>query len=234
MAGSTSRLGRLFKTSFSALFTPAENPRELEPNPEQQQRRLLSNVRDAIRSLAATREQLERQHEAVELSAHYIEDEARCAVSAHRDDLARIALQRHRSAMLEADQLRGQITGLLREEGRLAMVEQRISGEIEAARARQQLAEARHSAARAQVAVGEALSGIGAVAGTSEIAQRIERDAEDLESRASAIGELIAAGVLGSGLVGEPSDEAGSDEIERQLAALKMELAVRSTAVRGA
>jgi phage shock protein A len=198
MTGSSSRFGRFLKSSVNALLTPAEDPRTAYADPTQQQRAMLEQLRIASQRLAATRSRLEFQRVAVGEKVQLLEDQARQALAADREDLARLALQRQRIGQAEIEYLDRQIDGLQREEAQLATIEQRLSARIEALRAREQMAAARHTAARAQVAVGEALSGVGAVSGDSEIVERIERDAEELEARADAIEELINTGVLGT------------------------------------
>lgn len=226
MAGSKNRLGRFLKSSVDAFLTPAENPRENLADPEQQQKVLLEHVRTAALKLGATRQRLEAQRSGADELVATLDAEARKALQIGRDDLARLALQRQRSGLADIDQLNQQIAGLRQEEQHLGLVGQRIGARIEAARAREQLAAARHSAAQAQVAVGEVLSGIGAFPGEINLAERIERDAEDLEARATAIEELIATGVLGRGLLGGANaDAAPDDEIERRLEALRNEMA---------
>lgn len=188
---------------------------------------LLAQVRKATVRLTSTRERLEVQRATVAESMVAMDGEARTALRAGQEELARLALQRQRTCGLEVTQLDRQIAGLRREEDRLAGIGQRVSAQIEALRAREQMAAARHSAAQAQVAVGEALSGLGSFTSDSGLVEQIERDAEAMEARADAIEELTTAGILGERIGSYPGARTagvGDEEIERRLQQLKTEL----------
>jgi len=230
MAAQTNRFGRFLKSSVSALLQPAEDPRKSDITPEHGQQKLLAQVRNASARLAVIRERLQKQRATVAESNEALDGEARHALRSGQEELARLALQRQRIGMTELTHLDRQIAGLRREEDRLAAIGQRVFTQIEAVRAREQMAAARHSAAKAQVAVGEALSGFGSIAGDTGVIEQIERDAEALEARADAIEELTSAGILGeaNGFFARPemaeSGRRTDDEIERRLDQLKTEL----------
>jgi phage shock protein A len=231
MAGG--RFGRLFKSSIGSLLTPAEDPRAAYADPIQRQRELRAHVRSAIEGVRSTRTRLESQRTAAEAMFPALEQGARNALATGREDLARIALQRRQIMTGAVDQISRQIALIDAELERLALVDHQVSTQLDALAAREQLAEVRRSTAQAQIDVGEVLSGVtGGAPGVPGIEQ-LERDAESLEARASAIDELLATGVLGDP-AWNMSVSAGSDQdIERQLAALKQEMATPSTGAGG-
>lgn len=224
MARASGRLARMLKASVDSLLTPAEDPRTTFADPAQQQQALLDQLRQARGRLTTSRLRLEVRRTEAEEQVRACEAQARHALKAGRDDLARLALHRQRIARQEVSQLNGQIGALQREETQVLVVDQRLAAQIEAMRSREQLAEARRSAAEAQVAVGEALSGAGATADL-QLIEQIERDAEALEARAEAIEGLISSGLLGSGAGGshEPLNHL-DDDIEIRLIDLKAEM----------
>lgn len=230
MARSAGRLTRFLKSSVDALLAPAEDPRTIYADPAQQQRQLLLQLGGARQRLRVSRERLEAQRiEAVE-HARGLQVQARHALIAEREDLARFALHRQRIIHDEIVHLDRQVTALQREETHLSVVEQRLRAQIESLRSREQMAEARRTAAEAQVAVGEVLSGAGVATNDTDLVARIERDAEEMEARARAIEELMAAGVLGIGAEPGAGPFTGYDpEIEERLAALKRDVAGSQT-----
>lgn len=227
MTAPSGRFARFLRVAVNTLLTPAKDPRTVYADPAQQQRGLLEQVRMAQQRLAATRTRLEEQRAAAVENARRLENQARQALTAGHDDLARLALRRERIVLTEIAHLEGQIGALQREEEQLATIDQRLSARIDALRAREQMAAARHTAARAQIAVGEALSGVAEMGDDGARVERIERDADELEARAGAIDELIGHRVLG----GEPSlaaDFPGDADIEERLAALRQDVATMS------
>ncbi len=225
MARSSGRLTRFLKASVDAMLTPAEDPRTLFADQAHQQRQLLMQLGSARQRLEASRERLERQRvEAVE-QADGLQVQARHALTAGREDLARLALRRQQMIHREIKDLDRQVAALEREATRISEIEQRLRAQIEAVRSREQIAVARRTAAEAQVAVSEALFGAGVTPSDPDVVARIERDADVLEARADAIEELIAAGMLGLGGELEAGAFTGDDaDIESRLDALKQDV----------
>lgn len=222
--GSKGRFGRLLKSSVTALLAPADDPRAAYADPLQQQRALLAEVHAAAARLVVTKARLITQRDQAQGQARQLEHHARQALAAGREGIARSALQRQALVESETEPLNRQIAALEHEELALSLAGQRLSAQIEAICHREQIAAARHSAARAQVAASEALSGLGGNAETARRLERIEEAADRLEARAGAIDELLATGLLGdpATLPGQALAEA---EIDFRLARLKAELA---------
>ena len=109
------------------------------------------------------------------------------------------------------------------------MVEQRLSTQIEAFAARQEVIRARYSAAEAQVRINEAVTGVSEdFADLSAALQRAEEKTQSMQARAIAIDRLVKEGVLeavaGTTSAEGPELPGGQDEVENQLAALEAEL----------
>jgi phage shock protein A len=126
--------------------------------------------------------------------------------------------------------LERQLGEVEKEEAALAMIEQRLAGQIEAFSARQEVIKARYSAAEAQVRINEAMTGVSQdFADLTAALHRAERTTEEMQARATAIDRLVRDGDLesisfdaGSDAIDARYDSIDADEtLERQLNALK-------------
>jgi phage shock protein A len=147
--------------------------------------------------------------------------------------MARLALQRRQVVRRELQTLENQLTEVEKEHAALAMIEQRLSGEIEAFAARQEVIKARFSAAEAQVRINEAMTGVSHdFADLAAALQRAEENTESMQARANAIDRLVQEGDLSSLTfdVGASAIDArmesigGDEEVERQLTELERDL----------
>jgi phage shock protein A len=230
--GIFSRLSLLVKVWLNALFEPAGDPRRAFAPAYQSQWELLARVRNALDAIAASRARLESRSADVGANLKLLEDRARQALVAGRDDLARLALRRRQVGTAEIKSLQVHLREVQAEEGRLSVVEQRLVTQIEVFRARLEVIAARYSTAEAQVQINEAIAGVsdeltdlGAALDSAEV------KSEDMEARAQALDELIEDGVLGASSAASSTAENllvdGSDdsfEVEEQLGALRREI----------
>jgi phage shock protein A len=165
--------------------------------------------------MVTTKRRLQLQAEKVRASVPNVENQARQALAAGREDLARLALQRKQTAMIELEGLEQQIDQLELEQEKMTQAEQRLVAKVDAFRSRKELIKAQYNAAQAQVRIGSALSGISEEMGDVQLAvERAEYKTENLRAKAGAIDELAASGVLDTPLVG------GSDPLSAELAQL--------------
>jgi phage shock protein A len=192
-----SRFKAAFKARIDALLAPAPDPRVVFADAGERQRLLLVAVRRALTDLKEARRRLGTRTALVEAQLPRFDDQARHALRTGREDLARLALQRRQAALAALKELDSQAREIETEEARLAIVEQRLAVQIEGLVARRQLVEARYNAAEAQVKIGEALTGLsGELAELGFALERAERRTGQMQARAAAIEELVAAGVL--------------------------------------
>lgn len=223
------RITKKLKESTTAALAPAVDPREVSLTSHQKQRALLEQVARAIREVIAARGRLEASAESVRARLPELEDQARSELQAGRRNMARLALQRRQVAQVELATLERQLAEVEREEVALSMVEQRLSTQIEAFAARQEVIRARYSAAEAQVRINEAVTGVSEdFADLAAALQRAEEKTQSMQARATAIDRLVKEGDLES--VAEtttgdiPELPGGDQEVERQLAALESDL----------
>ena len=214
--GVMSRMSTVVKSKMNRLLDRAEDPRETLDYAYDQQRQMLQNVKRGIVEMVTNKRRLQLQAEKVRASITNVENQARQAMAAGREDLARLALQRKQAALIELEGLDQQITQLESEQEKLVNAEQRLVAKVESFRSRKEIIKAQYNAAQAQVRIGSALSGISEEMGDVQLAvERAEHKTEDMRAKASAIDELADSGVLDDQL------SAGSgDALSRELAQL--------------
>lgn len=216
------KLTRLFREGASLALAPAPDPRVTHKTTHQRQRALLDQVAAAGRDVAAAKERLQAAADGVRAKLPAMEEQARDELRAGHEATARLALQRRQVVMNELATLERQLAEVEREGIALAMVEQRLSGQIEAFSARQEVIRARFSAAEAQVRINEAMTGVtNDLADLTATLRHAERTTEQMQARATAIDRLVAEGDLES-LTFDAAAAAGVDvDVERQLDALR-------------
>jgi phage shock protein A len=231
--GLISRITTIFKARISKLLDQAEDPRETLDYSYERQLELLQQVKRGIVEVTTSKKRLELQADRIEADLAKADDQARRALAAGREDLARIVLQRKVSAQQQLESLEQQIQGLDAEQQKLMDAEQRLTAKVEAFRTRKEVIKAQYSAAEAQVKIGEAVSGISEEMSDIGLAiERAENKTQELQARAGAIDELVQTGVLTDYTqVGTSADvdqqlaQLGADaSVEAELAKLKQEL----------
>lgn len=210
--GIISRITALVKVKLSGLLASAEDPREILDYSYQKQVEMLQQVKRGVVDVVTSRRRLELQAARLQENVAKLEDQARQALAAGREDLARLALGRKQAAQMQIQGLEGQIDDLSKEQEKLSEAEARLALKIEVFRTRKEVVKAQYSAAEAQVHIGEAATGISEeMADVGLAVQRAEDKTEQLRARAGAIDELVAAGTL-------EDFTGGQDEVEKELA----------------
>ncbi len=217
--GLMSRISTVVKAKINRLVDDAENPGENLDYAYEKQREMLQNVKRGIVEMVTTKRRLQIQAEKVRSSIVNVENQARQAMASGREDLARMALQRKQTALIELEGLDEQIAQLELEQEKLTRAEQRLTAKVEAFRSRKEIIKAQYNAAQAQVRIGSALSGISEEMGDVQLAvERAEDKTANLRAKAGAIDELAESGVLDDQLT-----PGGGDVLSRELAQLTAE-----------
>lgn len=230
--GLWSRIKLLFATKASSALDRAEDPREVLDYAYTQQQLLLTNLRRGLVDVATSKQQLEQQADKLRASIPKLDDQARRAIAAGRDDLARIAIERKRTATAEAESLTTQIAEVDAEKNRLSAQERALQVRIEQFRTHRDVVAARYTAAEAEVKVKESMAGVsGELAELGMAVGRAEEKADRLQARARAIDSLIDVGSLpapggGDFVETELARLSAGSEIDSELARLKAELAM--------
>jgi phage shock protein A len=197
MAGLMQRASLITKAKISKLLNRAENPTETLDYSYEQQLQLLQNVKRGIADVVTSKKRLQMQTEQLEQSVVKLETQARQALGANREDLARQALERKSAVQQQLQGLDTQVQQLQAQQEKLVSSEQQLQARIEGFRTQKEVIKAQYSAAEAQVKIGEAATGIGSqMADTGLAIQRAREKTEEMQARASAVDELIASGTL--------------------------------------
>lgn len=214
MAGMSGRMSTVIKAKISKLLDKAEDPAETLDYSYQKQLESLQQVKKGIADVVTAKKRLQMQQEKLQQSVVKLDTQARQALSAGNEELARAALERKQLAQTELQSLDQQVAELENQQQKLTDSEKKLRAKIEAFRSKKEVIKAQYSAAEAQVRISEAATGVGEqMADVGLAMQRAVDKTEDMKARASAVEELEAAGTF------EDLTQLGSgeDDIDRQL-----------------
>jgi len=217
MPGLSGRMSTVVKAKISRLLDRAEDPTETIEYSYQKQVEQLQNVKRGIADVVTAKKRLQLQEENLRQQVVKLDTQARKALAAGQEDLARTALERKNVAQTELQSLDQQVTQLEQQQDQLTQSEQRLRAKIEQFRTRKEVIKAQYSAAEAQVRISEAATGVGEeMADVGLAMQRALDKTENMKARASAVQELEAAGTFED----FTAIGSGEDDIDRQLKAL--------------
>jgi phage shock protein A len=231
MAGLMSRAAMVIKAKFSKLLDRAEDPGETLDYSYERQLQLLQNVKRGVADVVTAKKRLQLQSDKLEKSLVKLDTQARQALAAGREDLARAALERKAAAQAQLQDLDTQLQALEEQQQKLVASERQLSAKVEAFRTQKETIKAQYSAAEAQVRIGEAATGIGEqMADTGLAIQRAKDKTEAMQARAGAIDELVESGALEdftsdqSQLDRELAQIASQSQVDSELEKMKAEL----------
>jgi len=211
MPGLMARASTIVKAKFSRLLDRAENPAETLDYSYEEQLRQLQNVKRGIADVATAKKRLELQYTSMQQQVDKLDGQAREAVKAGREDLARDALTRKAAIQGQLQAIMDQGQQLEAQQAKLVEGEKALSAKVESFRTQKEVIKAQYSAAEAQVKISEAASGIGEnMSDIGSAVQRAKDKTEQMQARAAAVEELTAAGTL------EDFTSSG-DDLDRQL-----------------
>jgi phage shock protein A len=229
--GLFSRFSQIVSAKISALLNRAENPNETLDYSYEKQLQSLQNVKRGVADVVTAKKRLQLQTQQLEQNVVKLDTQARQALAAGREDLARQALERKSGLQQQLQDLDAQVQQLEGQQEKLVASEKQLSARIEQFRSQKEVIKAQYSAAEAQVRIGEAATGIGREMENTGLAiDRAKDKTEQMQARASAIDELIESGgleELGSDktqLDRELEQLASKSQVDRELEALKAEV----------
>src|SRR5438132_3304503 len=229
--GLLGRAGEIIRAKFSALLNRAENPNETLDYSYERQLQSLQDVKRGIADVVTAKKRLQLQTSQLEQNVVKLETQARQALAANREDLARQALERKSGFQQQLQQLDGQVQQLDDQQQKLVANEQALSAKIEQFRSQKEVIKAQYSAAEAQVRIGEAATGIGREMEDTGLAiQRAKDKTEQMQARASALDELVTSGQLEdltsdqSQLDRELAQLSSQSQVDQELAKMKAEV----------
>lgn len=226
------RLWALIRGRSNELLERAEDPRLSLDEAYRRQLELLGRVRRGLVDVASARKRIELEGGELVATRQRLEDQARQALAANREDLARQALTRRAALDTHLADLRAQHDRLTQDEQRLVESASRFQERVDAFRLQKETLKATYTAADAQVRVRETLSGVSDE--MNDLGQAVAR-AEDrtaqLQARAAAIDDLLTSGALDD--LDQPIDRIQAEldrvaigaSVDGELARLRGELA---------
>jgi phage shock protein A len=214
MPGLAGRISTLTRAKISHMLDRAEDPAETLDYAYERQLEDLQNVKKGIADVVTAKKRLQMQELQLHEQVAKLDGQAREAMSAGREDLARAALERKQMIVQETGSLDQQVSELESEQEKLTAAEQQLQAKVEQFRSKKEVIKAQYSAAEAQVQISEAASGVGdSMADVGMAMQRAIDKTDQMQARASAVEELQAAGTFEDlTALGPPQDD-----IDRQL-----------------
>lgn len=213
MAGLIERAVTVIQAKLSKLIGRAEDPRETLDYSYEKQLEMLQNVKRGVADVVTAKKRLQLQAQKLEQGVVKLDSQAREAIGAGREDLARTALERKVGVQQQLQDLDRQTQELEAQQQKLVENERTLSTRIESFRSEKEVIKAQYSAAEAQVKIGEAATGIGdQMANTGQAVQRAREKTEEMQARGQAMDELIASGTL------EDVTSGGNTQLDRELA----------------
>ena len=217
--GILGRMSTIFKSKVNRGLDKMENPGETLDYSYERQLDQLQRFKRGIVEVTTAKKRLELQTSQLKADIDRMDNQARQALAADREDLARTVLARKQSAQQQLDQLNGQIAQLNDQQQKLSDAEARLSTKVESFRTQKEVIKAQYSAAQAQVKIGEAVTGISEeMADIGSSIDRAQNRTAQMQARAGAIDELVNTGVLQD--VTQIGPGGGSSDVDRQLAQL--------------
>jgi phage shock protein A len=227
-----SRTALIIKSKYSSLLNRSENPTQTLDYSYEQMLEQLQNVKRGTADVVTAKKRIELQQQKLEQNVVKLETQARQAVAANREDLARQALEKKAIAQGQLQGMDGQVTQLEQQQQQLIDSQQALESKIESFRSQKEILKAQYSAAEAQVKVGEAATGIGKnMQDTGLAIERAKDKTEQMQARASAIDELTSSGALEDFTAGdqtqldrELAQISSTAQVDDELAKLKAEV----------
>ena len=205
-----------------------EDPNEMLDYSYEQMLEQLTELRRALVDIAASRKRIELQEAQLQHSVDHLQDQAKAAVAAGRDDLAREALSRKAATQAQIATMDPQHEQLTEQEQKITATLQAVQEKVNNFRSQKEVLKAEYTASKASATVNEHVAGISKSLGDSGAAlQRAQDKIAQMQARAQATDELLQSGVLED--VGGSTDDiqaeldkVGADAgVDAELAALK-------------
>jgi phage shock protein A len=212
--GFLERMSAVVQAKMNKIMNKMEDPREVLEVSYEKQLQLLQNVKRGVAEVATSKKRLELQKAKLQMNIDKLDGQAKEAVAANREDLARKALESKAMMQAQLNTLDGEVIELNNQQQKLQAAEARLATKVEAFRTKKETIKAQYTAADAQVKITESVTGISEeMADVGLAVQRAEEKTEDMKARSAALDELLESGTL--------TDYSGGDEIESELARVK-------------
>jgi phage shock protein A len=224
------RISTVIKQKANIIIDKYEDPREALDYSYTKQIELLNKLRRDIAEVVTAKRRLEMQKAKLWDNIRTLDEQARRAIDAEREDLAKLALERKNANLLQLQGLDRQIAEMLSEQEKLEQTEKRLSTKVEEFKSKKEVIKAQYSAAEAQVRIKENVTGISEEMTDIGIAlNKAEEKTEKMKAKSGALDEMISSGVLTDYTTGKDNIEKELEQItlkgsvDEELAKLKAE-----------
>ncbi len=235
--GFFSRLANLFRMRANAALDKAEDPGQVMDYSYSKQLEQLQNLKRSIAEVVTNEKRLEMQQSQIQQKLDTLNEQAMQALHANREDLARMALQRKETLLVQINGYEQQLAQLRAQEEKLVNMERTISARVETFRTQKEMVKAQYNAAQAQVKINEQVTGISEEMSEMNLAmQRAQDKVLTMQARANAMDALIEQGTLGDQALlgagsGDPLERelrqiSAQQNVEDQLEAMKRQLQI--------
>jgi phage shock protein A len=225
------RAHQIVEAKANTALDKAENPNEMLDLSYEKMLEQITQVRRALVDIAASKKQLELQETQLQHSVDHLQDQAKAAITAGREDLAKEALSRKAAAQAQVDAMEPQHQQLAEQEEKLTATLTALQNRVNAFRTQKETMKAQYTAAKASASVNESVAGISSTIGDSGAAlQRAQDKIATMQARSGALDELLQSGVLedvggGDDDIQKELDQVGEQsQVDAELAALKAEV----------
>jgi phage shock protein A len=231
MAGIFQRAHDIVQAKTNKALDAAEKPDEMLDLSYEKMLEQLTQVRRALVDIAASKKRLELQEDQLQHSVDHLQDQAKQALQANREDLAKEALARKATAQQQIDEMDPQHQQLVEEEQKLTQTMNALQKRVNDFRTQKETLKAEYTAAAAVSSVDESTAGISkSFKDSGETLQRAQDKISTMQARSGALDELLESGVLedvggGTDDIQKELDQVGKDaNVDNELAALKAQL----------
>jgi phage shock protein A len=197
--------------------------------------KMITNLQETKRHLAdvvTEKVSLESQMAQAQKAADKADADAKMALGANREDLARAELAEKQSELQKLASLKEAHDAVAAQSQKLQDYEQKLQDHIEQFRTQKEVTKSEMMAAKAEVQAGESLSGIGkGMDDAGEAMRRAQDRTAQMESKATAMDGLIESGALSDPLDTRSQTDKELDKVrassgvDDDLARLKAEMA---------
>ncbi|HKS88295.1 MAG TPA: PspA/IM30 family protein [Stellaceae bacterium] len=230
------RVADILQAKTHKLLNILEDPNETLDLSYEKMIAGLQETKLHLADVVAQQKSLERQIAAAEAETGKAEDDARVALQANREDLAKAALAHKHSALEKLQSLKQAHEAVLPQAQKLLDYEKKLEERIESFRLQKEVMKTSYTAAAAQAKVSQSMAGIGtSFSGVGDTLRRAQDKVEGMRAKADALESLTEAGVLSDPLDSRRSEERELDAlrvgnaIDSDLEKLKAELAAKDT-----
>jgi phage shock protein A len=153
-------MSTVVQAKMNKIMDKIEDPRETLDLSYEKQLELLQNVKRGVAEVTTSKKMIELQKAKLQMSVDKLDAQAKEAIQANREDLARKALENKAALQAQSATLDQQIADLENQQQKLMVAESRLATKVESFRTKKETIKAEYSAAEAEVKVTESVTGI--------------------------------------------------------------------------